>query len=181
MTRGAKMAIGAIIIVIIAAIIAVAATRDSNKTNNSNSGAANTSQSSNSTPAVKNSIVQTKTDPTLGQYLADPNGKPLYTYAPDTDNTSNCTGTCLTTWPPYLATATTALPSGITTFKRSDTGAMQYAYNGMPLYYFTGDSNGQVTGNNVDNFQIAKPAASTPQNNSSSSPNSSGSSNGYPY
>jgi predicted lipoprotein with Yx(FWY)xxD motif len=179
MTRGAKSIIGAVIIIIIAAVIALAATHNNNKTNTSTTNSGNTSQSGN-TPAVKNSIVQTKTDPTLGQFLADPSGKPLYTYNGDTANTSNCTGSCLTNWPPYVATATTSLPSGITTIKRSDTGAMQYAYNGMPLYYFSGDSNGQVTGNGVDNFAIAKPSTTSTQSNTNSSPSNS-SSNSNPY
>jgi predicted lipoprotein with Yx(FWY)xxD motif len=180
MTRGAKIAIGAIIVIIIAAAIGVAATRNNNtKSSTSNSGTANTSQSS-KTPVVNNSVIQTKTDPKLGQYLADPSGKPLYTYSADTSGTSNCTGSCLTNWPPYVATATTSLPTGLTVIKRSDTGAMQYAYNGMPLYYFSGDSNGQVTGNGVDNFTIAKPSTASSQPSGSSSSNSN-SSSGYPY
>jgi predicted lipoprotein with Yx(FWY)xxD motif len=184
MRRGTGLTIGVVIVVIIAAVIAIAAThKDNNKTNNASTNTGNTSQAS-QTPAVNDSIVQTKTDSALGKYLADPSGKPLYTYNADTSGTSNCTGSCLTTWPPYLATSTTTLPSGITTIKRSDSGAMQYAYNGMPLYYFTGDSSGKVTGNGVDNFAIAKPASTSAQPSSSSSgsnnsnTNSSGS---YPY
>jgi predicted lipoprotein with Yx(FWY)xxD motif len=186
MRRGTGLTIGVVIVVIIAAVIAIAAThKDNNKTSNSSSGASNTSQTSATRrPAVNNSIVQTKTDPALGKYLADPSGKPLYTYNADTSGTSNCTGSCLTIWPPYLATSTTTLPSGITTIKRPDTGAMQYAYNGMPLYYFTGDSSGKVTGNGVDNFAIAKPASTSAQPSSSSSGSNNSNSNssgGYPY
>jgi predicted lipoprotein with Yx(FWY)xxD motif len=102
-------------------------------------------------------IVQTKTDSKLGQYLADPDGKALYTYGADTTGVSNCTGSCLTTWPTYKATSTTNLPTNVTIITRSD-GGTQYAYKGMPLYYYTGDTAaGMVTGDGVNDFHAAKP------------------------
>ena len=48
------------------------------------------------------------------------------------------------------------LPANVTVITRSD-GGKQYAYKGMPLYTFTSDGNGQVTGDGVENFHIAKP------------------------
>lgn len=103
-------------------------------------------------------VVQTKTDSKLGKYLADGSGKTLYTYDKDTANTSTCTGDCLTTWPTYKATSSSAsLPANVGTLTRSD-GTVQYTYKKMPLYYFTGDSSaGQVTGDGVDGFSVAKP------------------------
>ena len=149
---------------------------DSNTANNSTTP----SSSQNNQPA-SNAVFVTKTDPTLGQYLADPSGKPLYTYNADSSGVSNCTGSCLSNWPPYTVTSTIAnLPSGVSTIKRTDNGQTQYTYHGMPLYYFTGDSAGKVTGNNVENFSVAKPASSnsdTPSSNTSTQNNNSG----YPY
>lgn len=108
--------------------------------------------------AVNNAVLTTKTDPGLGQYLADPDGKALYTYDADTKGASNCTGSCLTAWPAYVDEgSTTGLPSGIGTIKRADNGQVQYTYNGLPLYYFASDSPGQVTGDGVENFSVAKP------------------------
>ena len=102
-------------------------------------------------------VVMTKTSSTLGQYLADPNNKALYTYGADTTGVSNCSGSCLSSWPIYsAASAPATLPTNVTVITRSD-GTKQYAYKGMPLYTFTSDSAGQVTGNGVSNFNVAKP------------------------
>lgn len=139
-------------------------------------------------PVVKNAVIITKTDSKLGQYLADPSGKPLYTYGLDTIGVSKCTGSCLTDWPVYQDMgAVTNLPNGVGTIRRTDNSEIQYTYNGMPLYYFASDSNGQVTGDNVNNFHIARPVAaatqttSTPSNSSSSSSPSSSPSNSTNY
>lgn len=121
-----------------------------------------TSTSSNSAAAVNNAILKTKSSASLGQYLTDPNGKALYTYSVDTSGVSNCTGTCLANWPAYVDTgATTGLPSGVGTLTRTDNSQVQYTYNGMPLYYFVTDGTGSPTGDGVNSFNLAKPAASS--------------------
>lgn len=141
-------------------------------------------------PAVNNAVLITKTDSAAGQYLADPSGNTLYTYDKDTSGVSNCTGSCLASWPAYVDKgATTGLPAGVGTIKRSDNGQVQYTYNGMPLYYFVSDSAGQVTGDGVENFSVAKPAASsssqpaasTPSSGASSQPSGNTSSPNYNY
>lgn len=150
------------------------------------------SSSQASGPAVNNAVLITKTSSSVGSYLADPSGKTLYTYGADSNGVSNCTGSCLANWPPYLDKgATTNLPSGVGTITRKDNGQIQFTYNGMPLYYFSGDSAGQVTGDGVNNFNVAKPAAASSQSSSpapaqSSSPSTSSqpapsSSSGSPY
>ena len=101
-------------------------------------------------------VVETKTDSKVGQYLADGSGMPLYTYNQDTDNASNCSGSCLSNWPAYKATSTASLPANVGTITRSD-GTVQYTYNKKPLYTFTGDSAGKVTGNGIEGFNIATP------------------------
>lgn len=153
------------------------------KSNAPSSRSTSTKQSS--APAVNNAVLTTKTDSSLGQYLADPSGKPLYTYNADSSGVSNCTGSCLSNWPAYQASGSTAnLPSGVSTITRTDNGQTQYTYNGLPLYYFTGDSVGHVTGNGVENFSIAKPA-NTSSSTSPASPTtaqpSSSPTNNYPY
>lgn len=141
----------------------------------SNTTTTNNSASQNNAPAVNNAVLITKTDSKVGQYLADPSGKALYTYASDSAGVSKCTGSCLANWPAYQDKgATTGLPAGVGTIKRSDNGQTQYTYQGMPLYYFTGDSAGQVTGNGVESFSVAKPAAAS-SSQSSSTPSSSSS------
>jgi len=84
-------------------------------------------------------------DPTLGAYLTGLNGMTLYILTKDTADTSSCTGTCATNWPPLTrATGVTVVgpstamsPWGTTS--RAD-GSMQVTYNHCPLYYYSGDS-----------------------------------------
>lgn len=145
------------------------------------------SKSDANAPAVNNAVLITKTSPSLGQYLAEPDGQALYTYGSDSSGVSNCTGSCLASWPAYQATGSTAnLPAGVGVIMRSDNGQTQYTYNGMPLYTFVSDSKGQVTGDGVSNFNVAKPAApaSASQSGTSGSTDSSsnpGSGNSYNY
>ena len=128
------------------------------------------SAANSSAPAVNNDVLITKTSSSLGQYLAEPDGQPLYTYNADTKGVSNCTGVCLADWPVYQAKgATTNLPAGVGTIKRADSGEMQFTYNGLPLYTFTGDTKGNATGNGIEDFAIAKPAAAAATSSSSSS------------
>lgn len=122
-----------------------------------------------SVPAVNNAVLTTKTDAKIGRYLADPSGRALYVYDVDTKGVSNCTASCLAAWPAYVDTgATTGLPSGVGTIKRSDNGQIQYTYDGLPLYYFAHDAQGQVSGDGVDMFSVAKPVAGATANSDSS-------------
>jgi len=84
--------------------------------------------------------------------LTDSKGFTLYSFAPDTATTSNCTGSCAAYWPP-LTGAPTAGP-GVTgelgTITRPD-GTTQATYNGHPLYTYVGDTHpGQANGNNLN-------------------------------
>jgi predicted lipoprotein with Yx(FWY)xxD motif len=119
----------------------------------------NSTKSTPSKTSTATTVVVTKTDSKGTKYLADPAGKTLYTYDQDTDNKSNCTGSCLSTWPVYKATSSSAsLPTNVGTITRSDDGSLQYTYKKMPLYYFTGDTSaGKVTGDGVNSFSLATP------------------------
>lgn len=104
-----------------------------------------------------------------GSYLTGLDGKTLYTFTPDTANTSTCVDTCAATWPP-LAPGSGGAPKGdagvtgtFTTFARPD-GSMQVAYNGSPLYYYkadakAGDTNGQGIGGK---WFVASPSGTGP-------------------
>lgn len=107
-------------------------------------------------PAAAGAIIETKTSASAGSYLANASGNALYTYGGDTTGVSNCSGSCISAWPIYTVLSSTNLPANVTTVTRTD-GTKQYAYKGLPLYTFTGDSSGQVTGDGVSNFHIAKP------------------------
>ncbi len=104
-------------------------------------------------------VIQTLTDPAKGAYLAGANGMSLYVFDKDTKGVSNCTGGCLSVWPPYTASSATAtLPTNVTVITRSD-GTMQYAYKGLPLYYYASDAkSGDVLGDGINGvWHLAKP------------------------
>jgi predicted lipoprotein with Yx(FWY)xxD motif len=91
------------------------------------------------------------TSSTIGVYLTGQGGMTLYAFNQDTPNTSTCTGSCATNWPPLVVAAGTTVtgPSDATmafgTTTRSD-GTIQVTYNQHPLYYFGGDSKAGDTG-----------------------------------
>lgn len=81
----------------------------------------------------------------LGSFLVGEDGKTLYLLTKDPNGSSSCTGTCASAWPPFTldagetAVAGTGVTGTIGTIKRPD-GSTQVAINGVPLYYFSGDS-----------------------------------------
>ena len=90
--------------------------------------------------------------------VATSNQMTLYTFDNDVagSGVSNCTGTCLATWPALTVAAgdTPTGGAGVTgtlgTITRTDNGARQVTYNGLPLYFFVndkapGDTNGIYT------------------------------------
>lgn len=107
-----------------------------------------------------NNIYLIRTDSTKGQFLTDPKGITLYTFAKDKPGISNCIGPCLTIWPPYMPskTAPTGLPNNISVITRTD-GVKQYAWKGMPLYYFKNDTKpGDIKGDGYGGvWHIVKP------------------------
>jgi len=80
----------------------------------------------------------------LGQILTDGAGRTLYAFTSDGSNRSTCNESCVPVWPPFKA-AEPPRTSGalraelLATFSRAD-GSLQVSYNGMPLYYFSGDT-----------------------------------------
>lgn len=87
----------------------------------------------------------------------------LYVLTTDTPDTSTCTGSCATTWPPLSVAAGAPIsgPTGATlafgTMTRAD-GTVQVTYNHMPLYYYSGDSvAGDTTGEGRNNTWFVAP------------------------
>ncbi|PKP69098.1 MAG: hypothetical protein CVT82_12630 [Alphaproteobacteria bacterium HGW-Alphaproteobacteria-4] len=88
-------------------------------------------------------------DTSLGKVLVDANGMTLYTYDPDTPGTSVCYNQCAVNWPPLLAPAG-AVPEGSFGLTTRTDGAMQWTYDGKPLYLWIKDTKpGDVTGDGV--------------------------------
>ncbi|HEY5220874.1 MAG TPA: hypothetical protein VIJ29_01860 [Candidatus Paceibacterota bacterium] len=135
----------------------------SEATNTSSTAPATTTPTTPTAPApTPTPLVTIKTSATLGTYLAATNGMTLYTYSKDKAGVSNCAGSCATNWPPYTISASQVLTAGANI--SGDLGnlsrgtSVQLTYNGMPLYFWSQDSKpGDVTGNNVNGFVVAKP------------------------
>ena len=109
-------------------------------------------------------VVSVAANPMLGSILVAANGMTLYTYNKDTAGVSNCTAGCLAQWPAYAPAAGASLTVGagatgtLSTITRSDNGATQLTYRGLPLYFFVQDSAvGDATGQNEDGFTIVTP------------------------
>jgi predicted lipoprotein with Yx(FWY)xxD motif len=82
-------------------------------------------------------------------YLTGQNGMTLYYFGKDTvPNQTACTSDgCKAAWPAATVADPAQLPAApagatgtFTSFVRSDDGTNQLAYNGHPLYYFSGDT-----------------------------------------
>ena len=106
-------------------------------------------------------------DPALGAYLTGQNGMTLYVRTSDKPDSSTCSGSCATTWPPLTVSpgATITGPVGATqpfaTFTRAD-GTTQVSYNHMPLYYYSGDSKaGDTTGEGLGGVWFVAPLSGT--------------------
>jgi predicted lipoprotein with Yx(FWY)xxD motif len=137
--------------------------------------AADTSGSSAGAGAAAAITLASVTNPTLGAYLTGAGGMTLYVLTKDTADTSTCTGSCATNWPPLTVASGAAVtgPAGaleFATIARAD-GTVQVTYNHMPLYYFAGDSKaGDITGQGKSGVwfvaplsgTLASPAAATP-------------------
>ena len=99
-------------------------------------------------PVAGGPAVMTATVGSQGTIVVAANGMTVYTYAKDVANSgaSACTGGCLTKWPALTVPAgsTPAGDSGVTgtlgTITRTDDGTAQVTYNGLPLYFFSGDT-----------------------------------------
>jgi predicted lipoprotein with Yx(FWY)xxD motif len=88
----------------------------------------------------------------LGTYLTGEDGKTLYIFTPDGNDSSTCVDACATKWPPFVIEKDDTLKGGtgvtgtLATFARPD-GTLQVSVNGHPLYYYAPDTKaGDTTG-----------------------------------
>src|SRR5438128_9263639 len=91
-----------------------------------------------------------------GKILFDGSGRALYAFGRDPRGRSICSGACSKKWPPYVVTGRlkpgpNVKSSLLATTKRAD-GRLQVTYGGRPLYYYIGDTVGQVLCQNVSEF-----------------------------
>lgn len=94
-----------------------------------------------------------------GAVLTGEGGMTLYTFRKDAQGMSNCNDTCAENWPPFMATeGAMADDDAYSIITRAD-GTMQWAKDGMPLYYWIKDQKpGDITGDGVnDVWDLARP------------------------
>jgi len=97
--------------------------------------------------------------------VAGSNGMTVYTFTNDKadSGTSACTGGCLTKWPALTVPAgtTPSAGTGVTgklgTITRADDGTLQVTYNGLPLYFYSGDKAPGDTNGSYPNWNLVKP------------------------
>ena len=145
------------------------------------SGPYGASSSSASTPSSGSAMTIKTATLTVGgkamMVLTNAQGLTLYYRTSDTP-TSVCSGGCASAWPPVLSTSmpgvSTTLPGTFSLMNNAN--GSQVAYNGHPLYTYSGDSapgqaNGQGFGNVWFVAPTTLPATTTP---SGSTPTPSG-------
>ena len=75
----------------------------------------------------------------VGSVIVDAQGRTLYRFTAEAQGVPVCTGDCVGTWPPALASSAGGLPKHVATVKRPDGGKLQLTYDGHPLYRYAGD------------------------------------------
>jgi predicted lipoprotein with Yx(FWY)xxD motif len=91
-----------------------------------------------------------------GQVLFDGENQAIYLFDKEKGSTSECYDDCASAWPPVLTKGQPQAGQGadagmLGTTKRDD-GTTQVTYADHPLYYYDGDSPGQVGCQNVSEF-----------------------------
>jgi len=96
------------------------------------------------TPTPVEPLLSAASDATLGQVLVDAKGFTLYFFVPEQGTRVVCTGDCVATWRPLMATrpgqpvSAVPLPGVLGTVDRPD-GGRQVTYAGWPLYTYAKD------------------------------------------
>ena len=103
----------------------------------------------------------------LGAVLTNADGRTLYIFTNDTAGKSVCTGSCASAWPPLEAAEAPKVDgaTGDFTLITRDDGKKQVAFNGKPLYTYSGDQKaGDASGEGVGGvWFVAKASGATSQ------------------
>jgi predicted lipoprotein with Yx(FWY)xxD motif len=115
---------------------------------------AETTMAERSSAGARPSVTVRSSD--FGRILFDGSSRALYAFTRDPHGRSVCYGACAAAWPPYIVTGTLRAGTGtkrslLGTTRRRD-GKRQLTYAGKPLYYYVGDSVGEVRCQNVREF-----------------------------
>jgi len=140
----------------VALLVAACGSSSSHSTASGAPSAPSAPSSSGSSASADHVVVGTAKGPD-GTYLTAASGRALYLWVGDSNEKSNCSGDCATSWPPVITTSGPTAGAGVVaadlgTITRSD-GSRQVTYKGHPLYYFVVDSGpGTTKGQGSDSF-----------------------------
>jgi predicted lipoprotein with Yx(FWY)xxD motif len=125
-----------------------------------------------------------------GEVLVDSNGVALYSPDQEANGKILCTGGCEAIWKPLSAgsgepTASSDIGGELGTVKRPD-GSQQVTFDGAPLYTFTEEGPGEVTGDGFSDafggqqftWHVAQPSGASGSGSTTTTDDSSG---GYSY
>jgi predicted lipoprotein with Yx(FWY)xxD motif len=118
------------------------------------------------TQAASGATVNATAVGSAGTILVDgKTGMTLYMFTQDVKDSgkSNCTGSCLETWPALTVdagktpTGGTGVTGTLGTITRADNGKLQVTYNGLPLYFFKNDKAPGDLNGVYANWETVKP------------------------
>jgi predicted lipoprotein with Yx(FWY)xxD motif len=167
MTRSISSTIGlAAAVALLAACSGAATTAPTTAVTATQAAPSSAPASSSTGGAAGGATIEAKTVGSAGMILvASSNGMTLYNFTKDTKDSgkSVCMDACLTTWPALTVTAgaTPVTGAGVTgklgTITRTDNGAIQVTYNGLPLYFFKNDKAPGDLNGVYENWVTVKP------------------------
>jgi predicted lipoprotein with Yx(FWY)xxD motif len=104
----------------------------------------------------------------FGPVLANTHNQVFYYWDKEKNGKVQCTGGCATAWPPVIVAKGVMVPAKImgttgkfTVVMRPD-GKHQLAFNGRPVYYYSGDKKPlQVLCDGVDGWHVVRVMATT--------------------
>lgn len=92
-----------------------------------------------STSGAASAVVSSAEKAKVGNVIVDAQGRTLYRFTAEAQGLPVCTGACVGTWRPALASSASGLPEHVATVRRPDGGKLQLTYDGHPLYRYAGD------------------------------------------
>jgi predicted lipoprotein with Yx(FWY)xxD motif len=120
-----------------AAVLAACGSGSSYGGGSSTSGSS--SSASGSASGAQSRVVASAKKAKVGSVIVDAQGRTLYRFTAEAEGLPVCTGACLGTWLPALASSASRLPQHVATVRRPDGGRLQLTYDGHPLYRYAGD------------------------------------------
>ncbi len=128
------------LLALLAATAVLAACGSGSSYGGGSSTSGSSSSSSAGASAAPSGVVASAEKAKVGSVIVDAQGRTLYRFTAEAQGVPVCTGACVGTWPPALASTASGLPKHVATVKRPDGGALQLTYDGHPLYRYAGDA-----------------------------------------